>query len=259
MLAHGDEAAEPEAVARFDALVRRRLAGEPIAYLTGGREFHGLRFEVGPGVLIPRPETETLVEWALQCAAPGATLVDLGTGSGAVAVAVAHARPDLAVHATDRSAAALDAARGNARRLLGARPGAAGTPGGSIAWHAGDWWQALPPGAGPFDLAVSNPPYIAADDPHLVQGDLRFEPPEALTDGADGLQAIRAIVTGAAGRLRPGGWLLLEHGAGQAGAVAACLAAHGWQAIETRRDLAGHARCTGARSPAAPGIGLDRG
>jgi release factor glutamine methyltransferase len=226
LLAHGDEAAPPEAAQAFEALARRRRDGEPLAYLLGEREFRGLRFAVDPGVLIPRPETEMLVDTALELAAPGARLIDLGTGSGAIAVALAHARPDLRLVASDRSAAALRTARRNARALLGA---AATT----IDWREGGWWTVARAGER-FAVAIANPPYIATDDPHLT--DLRHEPAHALVAGADGLDDLRVIVAGAPAHLVAGGWLLLEHGWNQGPDVRRLLAQAGFCKVCTLRD-----------------------
>ena len=261
LIAHADEPAEPAALAAFDRLAAARRAGEPIAYLLGEREFHGRRFEVGPAVLIPRPETELLCDEALAAAPASARVLDLGTGSGIIAITLAAERPDLTVVATDLSPDALAVARRNAARLL--RPGAGGAAAPrtdapasapaatrpaapAIQWRIGDWWAAVAAGD-TFDLIVSNPPYIAAADEHLRRGDLRFEPPAALTDGADGLAAIRVIVAGAAKRLRPGGWLLLEHGHDQAQAVSALMQAAGFVDVRTRPDLSGLPRVTGGR------------
>ncbi|WP_028008965.1 peptide chain release factor N(5)-glutamine methyltransferase [Solimonas flava] len=220
-------------VARFDALLQRRRGGEPVAYLCGTQGFWSLTLEVSPDVLVPRPETELLVEWALErIPARGAFAVaDLGTGSGAIALALAVERGDARIVATDVSAAALRIARRNAQR--------AGRP--DVDWREGSWWQPL---AGErFDLIVSNPPYIADQDPHLEA--LRHEPLQALSDGADGLQALREIVGGAALHLRPGGWLLVEHGWDQGEAVRGLFAAAGFGDIATRRDLEGRERVTG--------------
>lgn len=214
----------------------RRRNGEPIAYLTGEREFFGLSFKVTPDVLIPRHETELLVELALERLPQGGSALDLGTGSGAIAVALAHKRPDVRVTATDASPAALALARQNA-----AQHGAA------VRFALSDWYQNIDD---PFDLIVSNPPYIAAGDPHLTQGDLRFEPQAALTDQADGLTDIAAIIDGAPTQLNPNGWLLMEHGFEQAAAVRALLTRHGWQQVQSWRDLAGIERVTGALRPA---------
>lgn len=224
----------------------RRLEGAPLAYLLGEKEFGGLLFEVNADVLVPRPETETLVDWAVELLAampPGPrSVVDLGTGSGAVAVAVAVAvragRPDLAVTATDVSPAALAVARRNAARH-GAR----------VEFLAGSWWQPL--GGRAFDVVLSNPPYVAAGDPHLAA--LRHEPDLALTPGGDGLDAIRRIVAGASGHLCPGGWLLVEHGFDQGAAVRALLADVGLAAVSSRADLGGQPRVSAGRATEGPG------
>ncbi|MGZ3184581.1 MAG: peptide chain release factor N(5)-glutamine methyltransferase [Telluria sp.] len=222
--------------ARVDGLVARRLAGEPIAYITGEREFYGLPFTVSPAVLIPRPDTELLVELALERTPPRGRVLDMGTGSGAIAVAVAHARPDAQVTALDASPAALDVARANAQRN-----------GAHVRFLHSDWYGALPQGER-FDVIASNPPYVAAGDPHLSEGDLRFEPAGALTDHADGLSALRAIAAGAAARLAPGGWLLLEHGYDQAAAVRALLSSAGFAEVQSWRDLPGIERASGGRA-----------
>lgn len=238
LLAHDDAVLAPDAAARFAALVERRAAGEPLAYLTGRKEFWSLTLRVTPDVLVPRPETELLVEWGLErIPAPGsvARILDLGTGSGAVALALARERPRAQVVATDRSSAALAVARGNAQAL-----------GLAVTFLEQDFFAALP--AGPFDLVVSNPPYVAEGDPHLA--DLRFEPALALTSGADGLAALRAIARQAPTVLAPGGWLLVEHGAEQGAAVRALLESAGLRDVRTRRDLAGHERCTGGSAGA---------
>lgn len=243
LLAHGDEPAGARAAGAFAELARRRLAGEPIAYLTGVREFLGRRFEVSPDVLIPRPETELLVQQALARAPRAARLLDLGTGSGAVAVSIACERADLRVAATDRSSEALAMARRNAQRLAGDALASA-----RLVFRAGHWWAAIEPDER-FDLVVSNPPYVAAGDAHLAGGDLRFEPRTALESGADGLDALREIVAGAPRHLKPGGWLLLEHGSEQGASVRALLASAGLRDIETLADAAGLARVTLGRWP----------
>jgi len=237
LIAHADEVPGLDVQAAYAALVERRAQGEPVAYLTGQRGFWSLDLEVTPDTLIPRPETELLVELALQrlpshraCA-----VADLGTGSGAIALAVAHERPRVQVIATDASDAALAVARRNAQRL--------GIS--NIALMQGDW---LKPLAGQrFALIVSNPPYIEADDPHLGQGDLRFEPAAALASGADGLNAIRRIVGDARGCLEPGGWLLLEHGWKQGAAVRGLLQTAGYSEVFTAKDLEQRDRVTGGR------------
>lgn len=225
---------EPDAAQRaaFERLVAARARGEPAAYLTGRRGFHSLELAVTPAVLIPRPETELLVELALERIPRDAAVevADLGTGSGAIALSLARERPRARVLATDASADALAVACGNARRL--------GI--GNVDFARGDWCAAL--GGRRFDLIVSNPPYIEAADPHLAQGDLRFEPAAALASGADGLDAIRAIVAGAGVNLRERGWLLLEHGHAQGEAVRALLRAHGFAGVATARDVEGRER-----------------
>jgi release factor glutamine methyltransferase len=242
LIAHGDATLAPDEAAAFAALAARRAAGEPLAYLLGEREFHGLPLTVTPAVLVPRPDTETLVDWALhllQAAAPRAeapAVVDLGTGSGAIALAI-RANAHAAVWAVERSAEALAVARANAQRL-----------GLDVRFAQGDWWQALDgrddaPAA--FDLVVSNPPYVAPGDPHLAA--LAHEPLAALVAPNDGLADIVRIVRGAPARLRPGGWLLLEHGWQQAPAVAAILAEAGFVDVCTRADIEGRPRCTGGR------------
>jgi release factor glutamine methyltransferase len=232
--------------ARVDMLVAQRSIGHPVAYLLGRREFYSRDFAVGPAVLIPRPETETLVEAALaRLVAPGAasaalatgpiSILDLGTGSGAIAVTLACERPDAQVTATDESAAALEVARSNA-----------GAHRAELEFIEGAWYA--PVAGRRFDMIVANPPYVAGNDPHLAQGDLRFEPAQALTDGsADGLDSIRAIVSGAPGHLNPGGWLLLEHGYDQAQAVSELLSSRGLRDLVCICDLAGIPRVAGGK------------
>lgn len=236
LAAHGDDIADAEAAARFRALVSRRLAGEPVAYLIGTREFYGLSFRVTPAVLIPRPETEVLVEAALERLPERGLLkvLDLGTGSGCVAVAIAHERRDAQVTAAERSGDALALARENARAL-----------GAQVEFLESDWFAALP--GRTFDLIVSNPPYVAAADAHLEQGDLRFEPRAALAAGADGLEDIRRIVGQAPRHLRQGGWLLFEHGCDQAQACRDLLRDTGFGELISRADLAGMPRVAGGR------------
>lgn len=243
LITRGDEPLEAASVARFRALEARRASGEPVAQLVGSREFFGLDFDVTPAVLIPRPETELLVETALDAlegiGAP--RVLDLGTGSGAIAVAIASARPDARVWAVDRSADALAVAARNAARLLDdARQG------GAPSFVEGSWYDALDPSLR-FDAIVSNPPYIASGDPHLTTGDLRFEPRSALTDEADGLTALRAIVADAPRWLAPNGVLWMEHGYDQAEAVRALLAARGFGEVRSASDLAGIERISGGR------------
>lgn len=275
-MAHGDDPADPDIATRFQALAKRRRAGEPLAYLLRQQEFYGRPFAVSPAVLIPRADTETLVETALEqlarlrrqrCAVP-LSLLELGTGSGIIAITLALEAPDTEVHAVERSPEALAVAQQNAKALGADR----------IHWHAGSWWQALAnatgsheatenaataaqttspitarqgrptePPARRFDLIVSNPPYIAANDHHLQQGDLRFEPPQALAAGPDGLDDLRIIIGGAPAHLNPGGWLLLEHGYDQETPVQALLRDAGFADVFTRRDLAGQPRVSGGR------------
>lgn len=237
VIAHDDAAIHSEAAERLESLLSRRAAGEPLAYLLGRREFHGLMLCVTPDVLVPRPETELLVDWALELlrelAAP--RLIDLGTGSGAIALAIKRGCPRAEVHATDLSEAALTVARANGQAL-----------GLEVHWHAGCWWQASPGGS--FDLAVSNPPYVAAADPHLHG--LRHEPAMALTpagDRGDGMADVERITSSAAEQLRLAAWLLVEHGVVQGPAVRARFDAAGFLSVQTRSDLAGRPRVTGGR------------
>ena len=242
LLAHGDDELTDPQGAAFESLVARRAAGEPFAYLVGEREFHGLTLAVNDAVLVPRPDTETLVEWALDLlqgesgVVDDPAVLDLGTGSGAIALALKNACPRARVWAGERSASALAVARANAQRLAL-----------DVRFAQGDWWDALAgaPDAPVFDLVVSNPPYIAADDPHLAA--LTHEPRSALVADDDGLADIRCIADGARGRLRPGGWLLFEHGWQQAPAVQAILQRSGFGEVSTRVDIEGRARCTGGR------------
>lgn len=249
LAAHSGDEIGVQATAVFEHLVARRAEGMPVAYLTGVRGFGKLELDVTPDVLIPRPETELLVELALQripddaCSPdkaaqprnPGYAIADLGTGSGAVALAIAKARPRRRVLATDASDAALAVARHNA-----SRNGIV-----NVAFARGDWCTAL--GGERFDLVVSNPPYIAAGDPHLGEGDLRFEPCAALVSGADGLDAIRVIVREVPAHLHAGGWLMLEHGFDQGEAVCALLAQANFQDVFTARDPGNHERVSGGR------------
>ena len=238
LLMHDGDALAPEQGQRYAALCARRTGGEPVAYLTGHKEFWGLALAVDARVLDPRDDTETLVAWALEVLADheAPRIADLGTGSGAIALALQHERPDASVLAVDASADALAVARANAERL--------GLP---LAFHQGNWLDGLD---GPFQAIVSNPPYIRADDPHLAG--LTHEPLSALASGADGLADIRQIIAQAPGRLAPGGWLLLEHGWDQAGAVPALLRAAGFAQVQGRNDLAGMARCSGGTMPVGP-------
>ena len=234
LLAHGDAVVPPAEAARFAGLVERRAAGEPVAYLTGTRGFWTLDLAVTLATLVPRPETELLVELALARipADAEARIADLGTGSGAIALAIAKERPRARIVATDASAEALEVARMNAQR----------NDIGNAEFRHGDWF--VPLHGEIFDLIASNPPYIALGDPHLDEGDLRFEPPSALSSGADGLDAIRIIVRDAPAHLREGGWLLLEHGWEQGEAVRALLHDAGFVDIATERDLEQRDRVT---------------
>jgi release factor glutamine methyltransferase len=234
LLAHGEEALTPVQASTLNSWLQRRAHGEPLAYVTGEQEFRGLALRVTPAVLIPRPETELLVEWALECAAaaPTGDIIDLGTGSGAVALALRQACPGRAVCATDASAEALALARANAAHH-----------GLDIECVRGDWWQAVP--GRHFALAVSNPPYVAGDDPHLDA--LTHEPRAALTPEGDGLAALRRIIKDAPAHLPRGAWLLLEHGHDQDHAVRALLEARGFSNAQTRCDLARLPRCSGAQ------------
>ena len=241
ILAHAEARLDPQQARRYSAGLARRGAGEPLAYLLGSKEFHGLTLQVDARVLVPRPDTEVLVHWALEILRRGTgtghasapAVVDLGTGSGAIALAVKHAHPAAQVVATDLSAQALEVAAGNAQRLQLA-----------VQFHAGAWWQAV--AGSRFDLALSNPPYIALSDPHLAA--LAHEPLGALSPGEDGLAALRDLVAGADRHLRPGAWLLLEHGYDQADAVRELFARYGYGGVTTRHDLAGRPRCTGAQT-----------
>ncbi|MDP9604267.1 UNVERIFIED_ORG: release factor glutamine methyltransferase [Variovorax paradoxus] len=231
LLAHDTDAMPDAAWSALAAQLSRRRAGEPVAYLLGEKEFHGLNLQVDARVLVPRPDTETLVEWALQCL-EGQTaprVLDLGTGSGAIALALQHARPDAQVDAVDASADALAVAQANARKL--------GLP---VRFAEANW---LDGAANGYTVIASNPPYIAAGDPHLPA--LRHEPSPALVSGADGLDDIRRIVQDAPAHLAEGGWLLLEHGHDQAAAVRERLAARGFAEVQSRDDLAGIQRCSG--------------
>ncbi len=235
LIAHGELPLDADAAARFAALCARRAAGEPLAYLVGEKEFHGLTLHINARVLVPRPETEGLVDWALELLAAmpvDAAVADLGTGSGAIALAIAHARRDVRMCAVERSPEALALAQHNGARL-----------GLAVEWLQGDWWTPLT--GRQFDLIVSNPPYIAAADPHLQA--LAHEPAAALSPGAEGLEALRAIARDAARHLRPGAWLLLEHGHEQGDAVRALLRAGGLAEVSTRADLAGLPRCSAGR------------
>ena len=237
--AHNDEPMTAAEVRAFDALARRRREGEPVAYLVGRREFYGLDLEVTSDVLIPRPETELLVELALVRidANAHAEVLDLGSGSGAIALAIASERPSCSVLGVDISPAALEIARRNAARLKIA----------NATFVESDWLCAVPKKR--YDAIVTNPPYVASIDPHLREGDLRFEPVAALAAGVDGLSAIRTIVAGAADYLAPGAWLLIEHGYDQADAVQTMLREASFREVQSRRDLAGIPRTALGRAP----------
>ncbi len=241
LLAHADDAVPAAAHSRFEKYLQRRSAGEPLAYITGHKEFFGLELQVDARVLVPRPDTETLVQWTLEVLTgpipvdfdpPFATL-DLGTGSGAIALALKHARPDLQVDAVDASSDALAVAQANACRL------------GLLVRFSQGWW--LDRVTRRYHCIIANPPYVAAHDPHLAA--LAHEPIQALVSGPDGLRDIRHIVQAAQSRLWPDAWLLLEHGHDQALAVRTMFAQAGYHSIESRRDLTGHARCTGGQVP----------
>ncbi len=236
LLAHGDDTLDATVQTTFEAYAQRRLNTEPVAYITGQKEFFGLTLQVDQRVLDPRADTETLVEWALSCLADTTSpeVVDLGTGSGAIALAIKHTRPDAQVSAVDASAAALAVASANADRL--ALP---------VDFHHGSWLAPL--NGRTFDAIVSNPPYVASDDEHLAA--LKHEPLSALASGADGLDDIRVIVREATQHLKPNGWLLLEHGYDQAHAVQTLLGNQGFVNVQSRPDIAGILRCSGGQWP----------
>ncbi len=237
LLAHGDDLLTAAQAQQYVALVVRRVAGEPIAYITGRREFHGREFAVNPSVLIPRPETELLVELALQRLPAGAParVLDLGAGSGCIGITIAAERPQVQVTLVDVSEAALEIARANAEQWA---------PANTTLQHS-DWYSAVT--TEHYDLIVANPPYVAEGDAHLQQGDLRFEPRTALASGVDGLSDLQRIIARAPQHLRAGGWLLLEHGFDQAVACAWLLEAGGFQDHFNALDLAGMPRVSGGR------------
>jgi len=238
LIAHDTDPLPAVPIAAFESLLAQRLEGAPIAYLVGAREFYGRPFHVTPDVLIPRPETELLVEQALSHLPPGQPLrvLDLGTGSGCVGVTIALERPHAIVTAVDRSPAALALAQGNASALKA-----------TVRFVQSDWFAAL--GGEHFDLIVGNPPYVAASDPHLGRGDVRFEPPTALAAGADGGDDLRRIIRKAPAHLAPGGWLWLEHGFEQADFTQHLLRAAAIQIVQTRLDVAGLPRISGGKMP----------
>jgi release factor glutamine methyltransferase len=235
LLAHDTDLLDADTDAAFLALCERRTTGEPLAYITGQKEFFGLNLQVDPRVLVPRPDTETLVDWALLALTEfkNASVLDLGTGSGAIALALSATRPDLRVHAVDASADALAVARANAQRLHL-----------DVQFRHGSWLEGV---TGLFHVIVSNPPYVAEQDPHLDA--LQHEPLQALTAGPDGLTDIRQIIQQAWTRLHPGGWLLLEHGYDQAQAVRGLLSDAGFGEVQSRCDLSGIERCSGGQRP----------
>lgn len=253
LLTHDSDLIDGATLQRLQALVKRRQQGEPMAYITGHKEFFGLDLLVDERVLVPRPDTETLVEWALEllgascvaaelasAALPSLRVLDLGTGSGAIALALKAKRPELQLSAVDYSEEALAVARANAQRLQL-----------DVHFQQSSWLEEV---SGRFQLIVSNPPYIAAQDRHLDA--LTHEPPQALTSGADGLNDIRQIIAQASAHLLPGGWLLLEHGYDQAGAVRHLLQQAGFEHVQSRRDLARLERCSGGQTPALLPAGL---
>ena len=235
LLAHDTDPLGADTDTAYLALCERRTTGEPLAYITGHKEFFGLRLQVDPRVLVPRPDTETLVDWALLAltAINDASVLDLGTGSGAIALALSTTRSDLRVHAVDASAGALAVARANAQRLHL-----------NVQFRHGSWLEGV---TGRFHAIVSNPPYVAEQDPHLDA--LQHEPLQALTAGPDGLTDIRQIIQQAWAHLHPGGWLLLEHGYDQAAAVRSLLLDAGYEAVQSRCDLSSIERCSGGQRP----------
>lgn len=242
LLAWPEKTVAPALQQRYTVLLQRRQAGEPLAYLTGRREFWSLSFAVNPATLIPRPETELLVERALQLIPAAATwdVADLGTGCGAIAASIASERSNCRLLATDRSAGALQVARENFRRLRL----------NNVRCASGDWCQALPAQTA-FDMIVSNPPYIAEHDPHLRSGGLRWEPEGALKAGQEGLDDLQRIIDGAPRHLSAEGWLLLEHGLQQGARVRQLMRDAGYLEVATQRDLAARERLTEGRRPPA--------
>jgi len=241
LLSHPEQSLDTDQYQRYIRLLERRLRGEPVAYLLGEREFYGLNFKVSPATLIPRPETELLVDLALQ-RIPRQGLcrvLDMGTGSGAIALSIAHERPDADVVAVDASTTALEVAQVNMQMLNL----------GNVRLMRSDWFSALKGKS--FDVIVSNPPYIAAQDAHLAQGDVRFEPHDALVSGSDGLDDIRLICAQVKAHLRPDGWLFLEHGYDQAAEARALLSRSGFAGIFSSRDLSGTERVSGGNLAAS--------
>lgn len=240
LIAHGDDAMTPAQLMHYQPLLERRFNGEPIAYILGEREFYSLNFKVTPAVLIPRPDTELLVDLALTHIAPDQScqVLDLGTGSGVIAISIARYRPQASITAVDQSPGALAIAQENALALAT----------GNIFFTQSDWYSALADRK--FDVIVSNPPYIEANDLHLHQGDLRFEPVSALASGTDGLDSLRHIIQQAHAHLLPGGWLLFEHGYNQAEKCRALMREHGFSQVASRQDLSGIERVTSGMASA---------
>ena len=240
LLSRGDMLLNEEAIRQWKELEEKRLHGEPIAYLVGKKGFHNIELYVAPGVLIPRPETELLVEiglWEIQRLHISTRILDLGTGSGAIALAIAHEIPNAQLTATDQSIDALEIAKTNAKRLNVAS---------RVQFLQGDWYEAIAEDAS-FDIILSNPPYIASQDPHLGQGDLRFEPLAALTDHENGLHCLENIISGANTHLKPNGLLAVEHGFDQSEAVVSLMKSAGLHDIQTHLDLGGHYRVASGR------------